>query len=454
LVWIHVENRLGLLQPLLERFDLSAAHSTLQSQKTESGILIRWRALKHRRFSLPSLTLCLSMAFSCLRASRSAHARRSGGRAAPRGTRWHRGRRIPACVRSRSHRVARWGSDEIYEALSLSLFRVRDDGGERSCGGLRPGLRTLLVRALLGVAISKLRALAPGMPAMMPLSSKVPGRVRFAASSDPKKNLRVGTTSLRGERGRVVTNRSQNSPSFVAVLWRRSGGGGGREQCECEAQRGVASCECCAGLLQEARSRAGRMGGAGGRQEWGETCGRVPHSWSCSIREPPRPKGAARVRDPMGAQRAPWRGRAACTLPGVRAPCRPAWHAAALLALPALTPRPARKRTHAHAHAVAQGGRGPLLDCGGGGRMPAAGGMRRLPDPNAAPRRQQHGVAPEARCTDGALSLLRRGTVLERVCGGGWGRRVLRLVPPLVSLLRAAAMRHHARPALPQGRRA
>ena len=78
--------------------------------------------------------------------------------------------------------MARWGSDEIYEALSLSLFRVRDDGGERSCGGLRPGLRTLLVRALLGVAISKLRALAPGMPAMMPLSSKVPGRVRFAAS--------------------------------------------------------------------------------------------------------------------------------------------------------------------------------------------------------------------------------------------------------------------------------
>ena len=123
--------------------------------------------------------------------------------------------------------MARWGSDEIYEALSLSLFRVRDDGGERSCGGLRPGLRTLLVRALLGVAISKLRALAPGMPAMMPLSSKVPGRVRFAASSEKKFTCRYNFTSWGTGEGRhePQSKLAEFCRSFVAAQWWRRGQG-------------------------------------------------------------------------------------------------------------------------------------------------------------------------------------------------------------------------------------
>ena len=78
-----------------------------------------------------------------------------------------------------------------------------------------------------------------------------------------------------------------------------------------------------------------------------------------------------------------------------------------------------RTRTHARAHvlthallAPGQGGRSPLLDCGGGGRGPAVGSMCRLRDPNAAPRRQQHGVPAEVCRALRALSSLRSGNVM------------------------------------------
>lgn len=70
---------------------------------------------------------------------------------------------------------------------------------------------------------------------------------------------------------------------------------------------------------------------------------------------------------------------------------------------------PTRAHAHAHTHAPGQGGRRPLLDRGGGSRGPAVGSMWRLRDPNAAPRRQQHGVPAEVCRALRALLSLRSG---------------------------------------------
>ena len=168
--------------------------------------------------------------------------------------------------------MARWGSDEIYEALSLSLFRVRDDGGERSCGGLRPGLRTLLVRALLGVAISKLRALAPGMPAMMPLSSKVPGRVRFAASS-PKKiyvSVQLHFVGNGGGSSRTAVKTRRVLSQFCGGAVAAAGAGNNvsaRHSAELRAASAAPACCRRRGVAQ------GGWGGRGGARSGGKHAG-------------------------------------------------------------------------------------------------------------------------------------------------------------------------------------